>query len=1306
MNTINKIQESMTSRSLNLAGSNLWSLFIAMILISVGSQTLSAQDCSQRAVACNNRLNIPLNENCEAIITIDLILEDQVGDDSDYELRIFDPQGQLLPSNILTEDFDCQPLNVEVECLSSGIFCWGSIVIEDKIAPSLTVTPLDTSILCNVHDFLLDPNALVTEVIFSDQGSCAEPDSLGITDFVITENDICSDTVATILRSFTVVDQSKLRNDSTVVQTIFLLRPSFSDFDLPQDTVIDCREVGDLSVEALGQPILNSCDAFFDVLLEEETFPTCGGSQKILRRWTIFDTCRDIDTTINQSIDVIDTSGAIIDFSAFDIPTSVLEPNKEFCTASAIDIANPIITDCSIIQPSQLRAFVQFTDQSGLPFGTRLPATVNSMETMDINDIPIAQDFVVIFEVVDSCGNFSSGTSGVFRAEDTVSPNAVCESSTIVSITSSGFTEVTAESLDDHSFDNCGVVRREIRRLDSSCSGFGSDLSFGDAVSFCCEDVPNNPIQVMLRVFDANDNFSDCIIDVVVQDKRQPIITCPMDATLACDTNLDEIEETIRAAGMPTVVWVCGVGTITADIPDDIEVSVCGFGEFNVVWTAIDPNGATSQCIQRVTIADNTPVNLIPPPADVTVTSCSAGITAEDLPGSSPVAEGVDCENIAMSYEDNPATVSGNNSEFCLVIQRTWTVIDWCQFDNGGVDAATLGTFTQSIIIQDNEAPMFTSIPEDFEVNDDDGDCLAQVTFTVDATDACTDDENIVYAYSLDINGDGVSDSDGMGATFSRLLGPGEYSVTYTATDQCGNPQDTVVSFEVTSSTLPIPVLVATHIVNLQANGSVSLLASDLNLSSTQGCNPEDASGLSFAFSADPSNSIRTFTCADVPNGVSATQSVPVFVIDAAGNANSVNVLIMISDENFDACVDNATGLVAISGAITDENNNAVANISVSASAPTGNSVFEVTTDENGQYSITDLVGNEDYDVAANLEGFDLTGVTTLDLVLIQRHVLGLEVLDTPFKLIAADVNNSASVSAADLAEIRRLILGTRTDLGQNNSWRFIDKNFVFNDPQRPWNYPTLAELNDISSDELAVDFVGVKVGDVNGNAFGALAQAMAGVRSVGVWKMASTLTANQVVYTLTPPEEMVYGLQMSLDFNGSAADLASIEGLSISSDDYAVIDGKLNISWTNIDAQLIGEHTPITITFNTSSSNQTQLSLNKTGIESEYYTNTFETKDIQFVEVADETSIILGQNVPNPFSRTTQIEFTLPSRENTQLQVTDLNGQMVYQRSDVFDAGANTITIHASDIAGSGVYYYTLTTSTSKVTKRMVIIN
>lgn len=38
----------------------------------------------------------------------------------------------------------------------------------------------------------------------------------------------------------------------------------------------------------------------------------------------------------------------------------------------------------------------------------------------------------------------------------------------------------------------------------------------------------------------------------------------------------------------------------------------------------------------------------------------------------------------------------------------------------------------------------------------------------------------------------------------------------------------------------------------------------------------------------------------------------------------------------------------------------------------------------------------------------DITnGVTTLDIVLIQRHILGLKPLNSPYKILAADVNNS-----------------------------------------------------------------------------------------------------------------------------------------------------------------------------------------------------------------------------------------------------------------------------------------------------------
>lgn len=64
-----------------------------------------------------------------------------------------------------------------------------------------------------------------------------------------------------------------------------------------------------------------------------------------------------------------------------------------------------------------------------------------------------------------------------------------------------------------------------------------------------------------------------------------------------------------------------------------------------------------------------------------------------------------------------------------------------------------------------------------------------------------------------------------------------------------------------------------------------------------------------------------------------------------------------------------------------------------------------------------------------------LEGVTTMDIILIQKHILGIKSLDSPYKIIAADVNNSQSITASDIAEIRKLILGViesfpKTSLG------------------------------------------------------------------------------------------------------------------------------------------------------------------------------------------------------------------------------------------------------------------------------------
>ena len=80
---------------------------------------------------------------------------------------------------------------------------------------------------------------------------------------------------------------------------------------------------------------------------------------------------------------------------------------------------------------------------------------------------------------------------------------------------------------------------------------------------------------------------------------------------------------------------------------------------------------------------------------------------------------------------------------------------------------------------------------------------------------------------------------------------------------------------------------------------------------------------------------------------------------------------------------------------------------------------------------------NNNYKVTASKGGDYLNGVSTLDLVYIQRHILGIQPLTNPYLLIVADADNNGKVTVNDLSELRKLILGVYTELPSNASWRF-----------------------------------------------------------------------------------------------------------------------------------------------------------------------------------------------------------------------------------------------------------------------------
>jgi hypothetical protein len=110
-------------------------------------------------------------------------------------------------------------------------------------------------------------------------------------------------------------------------------------------------------------------------------------------------------------------------------------------------------------------------------------------------------------------------------------------------------------------------------------------------------------------------------------------------------------------------------------------------------------------------------------------------------------------------------------------------------------------------------------------------------------------------------------------------------------------------------------------------------------------------------------------------------------------------------------------------------------------------------------------------------------GVTTADITLIRRHVLGLTPFDAPEKILAGDVNGSDSVTTADITLVRRLVLGVATNYPGGSLWRFVPSDEVLTDPNRPWTASRMRRYASLAGGLLgSQDFKAIKLGDVNGS--------------------------------------------------------------------------------------------------------------------------------------------------------------------------------------------------------------------------------
>ncbi len=866
---------------------------------------------------------------------------------------------------------------------------------------------------------------------------------------------------------------------------------------------------------------------------------------------------------------------------------------------------------------------------------------------------------------------------------------------------------------------SCDVELRYVLEVSSDCG-------FGSTINFCCSDADTDQM-VVFRVVDFYGNFNDCMVNVSIQDKSAPVLNCPPNRTVACDFiyNQNDLNE---AFGSLTTGESCNPNiepSVTTNIRE------CGVGTIERLWTAFDSNGRElAHCKQTITFENTDPFQFDTetqcPESEITLNDCVDPATLTPASLGTPDFLRGQCDVVGTDFDDQLFSFNNTSGNaVCFKLIRTWEIIDWCQVNPNG----TFRTWNcvQVIKVVDPSKPQarFSFAPDlDFDdkgtpvfsVFDCDG---GQVSFDFSAEDACTPANDLQYSYTV-TGPDGVSTAqvDGTGAngSISGQFAVGVNTAYLTYYDNCGNActvhQEFIVANRKAATAYCLSG-VAVDIMPISTTGGqvpddamIELWASDFDAGSSHPCGYP----VHLSFTEDINNTNRTFTCNDI-----GLQEVRIYVTTIAPDGSLVQTFCttFVDIQNNHAvnpCQQFTT--VNVEGTISTETEQLIEDVQVTLEG--GNT--DVYTNTNGEYAFTAMGTGGDYIVNPANNTIPLNGVSTLDLVMIQRHILGVETLDSPYKIIAADINANNIIDGVDLVELRKLILGIYTEFPENESWRFVDKDYQFQNTEAPLEEDFSENYEIINlGQNMSIDFVAVKIGDVDGtvdqllngqtNSLYSTSQSS----TINVDFIEQEIADNQVValpFTIANSTS-VTGFQFELDFDPLQVEVQSIQGVNIelNESNYNLQNGTLAISWSSnvpvLDAQF-------EVTFRTLGPvNLDELfSINQqSALNAEVYDASMNTHKLLMTPTTNITELVL-QNNPNPFSTETELMFYLNEKSVTDIIISDVQGRVVKSMTQELASGLNTMTLNKTDLGNPGIYYLTVRTSTHNEMIKLVLLD
>ena len=494
----------------------------------------------------------------------------------------------------------------------------------------------------------------------------------------------------------------------------------YTAFDLTDDDVENYKTY-------LDKPFCNVSASYTDGARIQD----CAGTYKVVRTWQILDWCSTEVKTCQQIIKVGDTESPTVICEAVDYDNDGQADLRSYSTGpfdctSSFQVPLPVVEDnCS--------SWEVLTEIVGFSTTGPVLAIVLPGQSRFVSGIPLGCHFIR-YTVIDECGN-KTVEYCPFVVEDRVEPIAICNDDLAVSIGGSGLARVFSDDIDDGSSDNCGIIRIEIRRrilagTDYGClaifdydgdgeiigdevnespqfgdpdgNGVGQQFYYtpwSDFIDFTCCDVGAN-VRVELRVWDdrngdglagneieknfcgavdrdIRDNYNVCWLDLLVEDKLPPICVPPLPVTVDCDQlpfNFDpaDVDQMNDLFGEATGSDNCPEVTISELAPLTEGLNDCGYGSFIRRFSAVDAQGQASinTCQQIVTLQEQHYYK-IKFPQDVEA-NCT------DPQADSVLVEELACDLLAISSKDEFFSASGDE---CYKILRTYSVINWCEYD-------------------------------------------------------------------------------------------------------------------------------------------------------------------------------------------------------------------------------------------------------------------------------------------------------------------------------------------------------------------------------------------------------------------------------------------------------------------------------------------------------------------------------------------------------------------------------------------------------------------------------------------------